>query len=74
MGTLLRSCTEVRELIELSFGEVSGVSPGIGVLDGSPRAARGRAVSRVFCPIDSLVSMAHFVTEMYRVFDSCVKN
>jgi len=41
MGTLLHSCAEVRELIEL-FGEVSdGVTPGIHVLDGDPRASRG---------------------------------
>jgi len=31
MGTLLHSCTEVREPIDLSFGVVSGVSQGIGV-------------------------------------------
>jgi len=31
--------------IELSFGVVSGVGPGIHVLDGSPRSSRGRAVS-----------------------------
>jgi len=34
MGTLLRSCGEVRTAIELSFGVVSGVGPGIDVLDG----------------------------------------
>ena len=34
MGPLLRSCAEVREPIELSFGVVSGVHPGIDVLDG----------------------------------------
>jgi len=34
MGNLLRSCAEVRTLIELSFGVVSGVTPGIHVLDG----------------------------------------
>jgi len=42
MGTLLRRCVEVRTAIELSFGVVSGVGPGIHVLDGSPRASRGR--------------------------------
>ena len=31
MGNLLRSCTEVREPIELSFGVVSVVGPGIGL-------------------------------------------
>jgi len=34
MGTLLDSCVEVREPIKLSFGVVSGVGPGILVLDG----------------------------------------
>ena len=34
MGTLLRNCAEVREPIQLSFGVVSGLGPGIDVLDG----------------------------------------
>ena len=34
MGSLLRSCAEVCELTELSFGMVSRVGPGIDVLDG----------------------------------------
>jgi len=34
MGALLHSCVEVRELIELSFGVVSVIGPGIGVLNG----------------------------------------
>ena len=33
---------EVRRVIELSFGVVSGVGPGIHVLHGGPRASRGR--------------------------------
>ena len=33
---------EVRIAIKLSYGVVSGVGPGIHVLDGSPRASRGR--------------------------------
>ena len=44
MGTLLHRCMEVRRAIELSFGVVSGVGPGIHVLDGSPRASREGAV------------------------------
>jgi len=32
----LRSCVEVREPIELSFGVVSGVCPGIDVFIGDP--------------------------------------
>jgi len=39
-GNLLRSCVEVRAAIELSFGAVSGVGPGIYVLDGGPSASR----------------------------------
>jgi len=42
MGTLLRHCVEVRKAIELSFGVVSGVGPGVHVLDGSPRASGER--------------------------------
>jgi len=38
-GPLLHSCVEVHEPIELSFGMVSGVGPGI---DRGPRASRGR--------------------------------
>ena len=41
-GNLLRRCVKVRTTIELLFGVVSGVGPGIHVLDGSPRASRGR--------------------------------
>jgi len=41
-GLLLHRCVKVRIAIELSFGMVSGVGPGIHVLDGGPRASRGR--------------------------------
>ena len=34
MGTLLRTCAKVREAIEMPFGAVSGIGPGIGILDG----------------------------------------
>jgi len=34
MGTLLHSCVEVLEPIELSSGVVRGVGLGIGILDG----------------------------------------
>jgi len=40
MRTLLHSCAEVREPIDLSFGVVSAVGSGIGVLDRGRRAAR----------------------------------
>jgi len=42
MGTLLRSCAEVRAAIELSFELVSEVTPGMRVLNAGPRASRGR--------------------------------
>ena len=42
MGTLLHRCVKVLRAIELSFGVAIGVSPGIHVLDGGPRASRGR--------------------------------
>ena len=42
MGNLLRRCVEVHTAIELSFGMVSGLGSGILVLDGSPRASKGR--------------------------------
>ena len=45
MGTLLRRCVELHTVTELLFGVVSGVGPGIHVLDGSPRASREGAVS-----------------------------
>ena len=38
MGNLLRRCVELRKAIELSFGVVSDVGPGIHVLDGSPHS------------------------------------
>jgi len=58
-GTLLHSCVEVHKPIELSLGMVSGVGRRMGVLDGGPRAPRGRAVSWSF---------------NRNVFNSCVKS
>jgi len=48
MGTLMHSCAEVRELIEPPFRMVSGVSLGIRVVDGGPRAPREGEVLGVF--------------------------
>jgi len=48
MGNLLRSCAEVREPIELSFGVVSGVGPGIHVLDGVHVSQKEEAVLGIF--------------------------
>jgi len=42
MGTSLRSCAEVHGPIELSLRVVSGVGPGIHVLDEGSHALRGR--------------------------------
>jgi len=64
VGPSLRSCVEVHEPVELSFGEVSGVSSGIGVLDGV-HVLQGEGAVSVFALIDPLVSMAYFVIEMY---------
>jgi len=48
MGNLLRSCVKVREPMELSFEVVSGVSRGMGVLEGFPHAPRGRGLGILF--------------------------
>jgi len=40
MGTLWHWCVKMREAIELPFGVVSGVGPGIGLLDGGPDLPR----------------------------------
>jgi len=58
---LLRRCVEVRTAIELSFGVVSGVDPGIHVLDGSPRAQGEEAVSGM-------------VSDIFRKFDRILYN
>jgi len=41
VNNVLCRFVQLRTAIELSFGVVSGVGPGIHVLDGSPRASRG---------------------------------
>jgi len=58
-------CIVVCEPIELLFGTVSGVTPGIHVLHGSPHASRGRSGFWGLFPIGQIVSMVYFVTEMY---------
>jgi len=77
MGNLLRRSVEVRKAIELSFGVVSGVDPGIHVLDGSPRASRGRGCFRhglwhFSASGHALVSIG--VMTQRNAFDSCVKS
>jgi len=64
-GPLLCSCAEVRAAIELSFWVVSGVTPGIHVLDGVHVPQREVMDFGSFAPIGQMVSMAYFVTEMY---------
>ena len=49
MATLLHSCVEVCEPIELSFEVVSGVGPGIDVLDGGP-VPQGKGTVCSFLP------------------------
>jgi len=71
-GALLHSCVEVHELIELSFGVVKGVGPGINVWNGSPHGSRGRVDFVVVCPhwpngLNGLIFKIN-------VFDSCVKS
>jgi len=51
---------EVRKAIELLFGTVSGVGPGIHVLDGSPRASGGGSVSGMVCGIFRHLGMHWF--------------
>jgi len=58
MGPLLRSCVEVREPIELSFGVVSGVGPGIDVWNGGQPGSREWVDFGVVCLHWSIVSLA----------------
>ena len=67
MGNLLHRCVEMRRAIELSFGVVSGVGPGIHVLDGVHVPQWEGVDFWVVCPIGAMVSMVYFV------FDSCMK-
>jgi len=77
MGTLLHRCVEVRKAIELSFGVVSGVVPGIHVLDGSPCASRRRVCFwygfwHFSASGHALVSIG--VMTLRNAFNSCVKS
>jgi len=69
MGTLLRSCAEMHEAIELSFEVVSRVGSGIHVLYGCIQVCRILAGS---CSRISTVSRIR-VTVKVRVRDQCVK-
>jgi len=48
MGPLLCSCVEVRAAIELSFGMLSGVNPGIHALDRVHMPQKEGAVLGIF--------------------------
>jgi len=65
MGTLLHSCVEVHDLIKLSFGVVSWVGEGMGVLDGSTYP-KGKGRFQL-----TLVSVVYLFNR--NVFGSCVK-
>jgi len=72
MGTLLHSCVEVSEPIELSFVVVSGVSPGIGVFD-DVNMLQEEVVLWGFSPHwFQWVSVAYLLNR--NVFDSCMKS
>ena len=51
--------------IELSFGVMSGVTPGIHVLDGVHVPQGDGWILGSFSSIGPMVSVAYFVTEMY---------
>ena len=65
MGPLLRSCVEVREPIELSFGMMNGVGLGIDVRNGGPHSLGEVVDFGIVCPHWPMGSMAWFLTEMY---------
>ena len=58
MGSLLRSCAEVREPIELSFRVMSGIGSGIHLLDVGECVLRGRVDFGVVHPYWPMVSVA----------------
>jgi len=77
MGPLLHRCTEVHEPIKLSFGMVSGVGPGIDVLDGVlVHMPQGEgAVSGVFRHLHPIrLNGKNTYCSLINVFDSCVKS
>jgi len=72
VGTLLRSCVEVREPIELSFGVVSVVGPRIDIRN-TVNVAQGEGVDfGVVCP-HWLNGFNGLIFER-NIFDSCVKS
>jgi len=75
MGTLLHRCVELCIAIELSFGVVSGVGPGIHVLDGSSRISREGAVSGMVSGIFRNLGCVDLNGEMaYNVYATYAKD
>ena len=78
MGTLLHRCVKVRKAIELSFGVVSGVGPGIHVLDVSPcTCLKGKGLFLAWfwhfsASRHALISIG--LMTLRNAFDSCVKS
>ena len=68
----MRNCAELHAAIKLSFGMMSGVNPGIFVLDGGPCASREGMDFGVICL--HWPSGFNGVFCNRNVFDSCVKS
>ena len=63
----------MRKKIDLPFGMVNGVAPGVGVLDGiSVSQAEGEVLGAFSGPLVLMSFLSSFVRE--NVFDSCVKS
>jgi len=73
MGSLWHNCVAVLAPIEVSFGVMSGVVPGIGVLDGDPHPQGEGKVLRIF-----LVHWFEWIfivcLQNKNVLNSCVKS
>ena len=71
-GPLLHSCVEMREPIELLFGVVSWVGPGIGVWNGV-HVAQGDGVDFGVVCLHWSNGFSGLIFKR-NVFDSCVKS
>ena len=71
----MRSCAEVHAAIELSFGAVNGVGPGIHVLDGVHVAQKEDAALGIFRHLRPIgLSGQNDIFSNRNVFDLCVKS
>jgi len=68
----LSVCDKMADWIRMPFGVVSGVGPGIGVLDGVHVQQGKGAVSTVFCPHWPIGFNGVFCNR--NIFDSCTKS